>query len=137
VHFFRHFTKLTWVMVCLVFAGCASMRREKLNVSYRLVEVVDGDSVFILTIDGQKFEIKSSNGGLEFYENKNHTVLRVSVFEGKGTYFGDGIDYYYYVDGEGRVICLGRLKASWYEDEQSIGFQPKGFERVKIAPSAD
>ena len=65
--------------------------------------------------------------GWSFMRIKTITVLRVSVFEGKGTYFGDGIDYYYYVDGEGRVICLSRVKASWYEDEQSIGFQPKGF----------
>src|SRR5262249_36405524 len=96
--------------------------------------VVDGDSVFIVSINGKEFEHKSTSGGVGFYENKGRTALRVRVFSGRGTFVAVGVDHYYTVDAQGRVIYLGSLKSSWYEGEESVGFEPGGFKRINIAP---
>jgi hypothetical protein len=114
--------------------GCNSPRNAKLNVSYRLAEVVDGDSVFLVSINGKKFEHKSSSGALEFFENSNRTALRVRVTSGRGTFASVGVDHYYCVDTQGRITYLGYLKSSWYEDEESIGFELGGFRPVGKVP---
>src|SRR6185436_20846339 len=118
----------------LFIVGCKSSRAGRLNVSYRLAEVVNGDSVFIVSINGKQFEHKSSSGGVEFYENRERTALRVRVFEGRGTFVAVGVDHYYSMDERGRVTYLGSLKSSWYEGEESVGFEPSGFKSVSIAP---
>lgn len=121
----------------LLFVGCKSPRAGRLNVSYRLAEVVNGDSVFVVSINGKSFEHKSSSGGVDFYENKGQTALRVRVFSGRGTFVAVGVDHYYAVDAQGRVTYLGNLKSSWYEGEESIGFEPSGFRPIGIAPLSD
>ena len=114
----------TSVLVCVVLflIGCRSPHANRLNVSYRLAEVVDGDSVFVVSINGKDFEHKSSSGGVDFYENNDRTALRVRVLSGRGTFASVGVDHYYAVDAQGRVTYLGSLKSSWYEDEEPIGY---------------
>lgn len=134
---FRHQPLLLACVVLLFFVGCKSPHAGKLNVSYRLAEVVDGDSVFIVSINGKGFEHKSTSGGVGFYENRDQTALRVRVFSGRGTFVAVGVDHYYTVDAQGRVTYLGSLKSSWYEGEESIGFEPSGFKPVSIVPLSD
>jgi hypothetical protein len=97
-----------------------SVHTAKLNISYRLAEVDNGDSVFLVLINGKAFEFKSSNGGIEFYQNKTRTILKIRVWTGRGTYIGGEHDYYYHLGDKGQIALLGNLKESWYEGENLI-----------------
>lgn len=133
----KHQTFVLACVVLLLLSGCKSPHADRLSVSYRLAEVENGDSVFVVSINGKDFEHKSSSGGVDFYENKNRTALRVRVVSGRGTFTSVGVDHYYAVDAQGRVTYLGSLKSSWYEDEESVGFELGGFKPVSIVPLSD
>lgn len=96
------------------------------------MEVADGNSCFTVSINGKQFEHKSSSGGIEFYENKERTALRVRVFVGRGTFVSEGVDHYYSVDSHGEVTYLGNLRSSWYQNEDSVSFEPGGFSPAKV-----
>ena len=130
---------MLWFSCILVFllAGCSSPRNGRLNVSYRLAEVVNGESVFLVSINGKQFEHKSSSGAIEFYEADNRNALRVRVTSGRGTFASTGVDHYYCVDTQGRITYLGNLKSSWYEDEESIGCELGSFKPIRNVPLSD
>jgi hypothetical protein len=121
---------LTWVA-----GGCASFQDKSPKVSYRMTEVVDGDSVFVVTINKAKFVHQSSDGGLDLFLNKEKNIVRIRVGKDtRGTYVGGDIDHYYFVDEDGDVTYLGNLKASWwFKDEKFYRFEPTGFKAIADA----
>lgn len=120
--------------VCLLvgLVGCSSSGVGRLNASFRLAEVINGDSVFLVSINGKEFEHRSTSGSLELFQNKERNTLRLRVTSGRGTFISTGIDHYYHVDNEGKVTYLGSLKSSWYEDERPVSYELSGFRAIPM-----
>jgi len=105
-----------------------------LNVSYRLTGVENGVGIYVVSINGKEFEYRSPVGGIEIFENRRRTIvrLRVASEDSRGTYVGGDIDYYYHVGDKGQITYLGSLKESWYEDEDFIRAAMSGFKPVIV-----
>ena len=101
---------LSVIVLLFVIDGCSMHNTQRLNISYCLSEVVDGDSIFVITINGNKFTHSSSDGALEFFESEKGTAIRIRTSSGKGTFVGTGIDHYYFSDTDGKITYLFQLK---------------------------
>jgi hypothetical protein len=124
------FLALLILPLCLI--GCATASGPKLTVNCRMAGVENGDIVFVVSINGQTFEHKSSNGGIEFFKNRTGSIFKVRVWSGRGTYIGGEVDYYYHIGKDGQITFLGNLKESWYEDEDFIRVRMSGFHPVTV-----
>jgi len=94
----------------IVLAGCVSTSCPGMDVRCRMAGVENGDSIFVVSINGVNFEHRSSNGGIEFYKNRNGTILKIRVWSGRGTYTGGEIDHYYFIERNGHPMPLGSLR---------------------------
>ena len=90
------------------------------DMSCKRIGIKDGDSVFLVSIKGHRFEHNSSDGGISIYTNISNSMYRVRVGKDtRGTFTGQEIDHYYSVHGP-EVIYLGSLKYSYFLDETNV-----------------
>lgn len=117
--------------------GCTTPHRPTTDVSYRSAQAADGVTQFTVSINGKQFRHSSDLGIIEFYTNRDRSILIVRITSGIGTFVGGDVDYYYHVDPEGRVSFMGSLKSTWFRGESEICAELKGFRKVRDIPCRD
>ncbi len=121
------------LLFLVAISGCTSVpvSSGSAKVSHRYVGQKEGDSVYLVDIQGHTFEHKSSTGGIRFMQDRKHHLVMVQVGLGRGTYAGFEIGHIYHISHSGKVNYCGQMQLGWYEDETWVETGLAGFEGMK------